>query len=79
MHKKLRDVTVHDVTDPLRLGRTAWGEMVREVIRWRELAWRLFVRDLVTVSAELWGICPACRRKKAAAQLDFMWRGGQDY
>ena len=39
----------------------------------------LFRRELATVSAELWGICPACRRKKAAAQLDFMWRGGQDY
>lgn len=29
----------------------------------------LFLRDLVTVSAESWGICPACRRKKAAAQF----------
>jgi bidirectional [NiFe] hydrogenase diaphorase subunit len=29
----------------------------------------LFLRDLVAVSAELWGICPACRRKKAAAQF----------
>jgi len=28
-----------------------------------------FVRDLVTVSAELWGTCPACRRKKAAMQF----------
>jgi len=32
----------------------------------------LFLRDLVTVSAELWGICPACRRKKAAAQFQSM-------
>jgi hypothetical protein len=38
----------------------------------------LFLRDLVAVSAVLWGICPACRRKRAAAQLDLMWRGGQD-
>jgi bidirectional [NiFe] hydrogenase diaphorase subunit len=29
----------------------------------------LFLRELATVSAELWGICPACRRKKAAAQF----------
>jgi bidirectional [NiFe] hydrogenase diaphorase subunit len=29
----------------------------------------LFLRDLVTVSADLWGICPACCRKKAAAQF----------
>jgi NADH dehydrogenase/NADH:ubiquinone oxidoreductase subunit G len=28
-----------------------------------------FLRDLVTVSSELWGVCPACRRKKAAAQF----------
>jgi hypothetical protein len=38
----------------------------------------LFLRDLATVSAELWGICPACRRKKAAAQYQLMgslaWR-----
>ena len=30
----------------------------------------VFLRELVTVSAELWGICPACRRKKAAAQFE---------
>ncbi len=36
----------------------------------------LFLRDLVTVSAELCGICPACRRKRAAAQLDFVWHSG---
>jgi predicted molibdopterin-dependent oxidoreductase YjgC len=29
----------------------------------------MFLRDLVAVSAEWWGICPACRRKKAAAQF----------
>ncbi len=29
----------------------------------------IFLRDLVTVSAELWGICPTCRRKQAAAQF----------
>ena len=28
-----------------------------------------FLRGQVAVSAELWGICPACRRKKAAAQI----------
>jgi len=32
----------------------------------------LFRRELATVSAELWGICPACRRKKAAAQFQPM-------
>jgi predicted molibdopterin-dependent oxidoreductase YjgC len=32
----------------------------------------MFLRDLVEVSAELWGICPACRRKQAARQLDIM-------
>jgi NADH dehydrogenase/NADH:ubiquinone oxidoreductase subunit G len=32
----------------------------------------IFLRELVTVSAELWGICPACRRKKAAAQFQSM-------
>jgi len=32
----------------------------------------LFLRDLVTVSAELWGICPACRRKQAAVQFQLM-------
>jgi bidirectional [NiFe] hydrogenase diaphorase subunit len=30
----------------------------------------MFLRDLVTVSAELWGICPACRRKRAAVQFE---------
>jgi hypothetical protein len=39
----------------------------------------LFLRDLVTVGAELWGICLACRRKKAPARLDFIQRGGQAY
>jgi bidirectional [NiFe] hydrogenase diaphorase subunit len=29
-----------------------------------------FLRGLVEVSEDLWGICPACRRKRAAAQLD---------
>ncbi len=29
----------------------------------------IFLRDLVAVSAESWGICPECRRKKAAAQF----------
>lgn len=29
----------------------------------------LFLRDLVTVSAESWGICPACRRKRGAVQF----------
>jgi len=32
----------------------------------------LFLRNLVTVSAELWGICPACRRKQAAVQFQLM-------
>jgi bidirectional [NiFe] hydrogenase diaphorase subunit len=36
----------------------------------------MFLRDLVTASAELWGICPACRRKQAIAQLDVIHRGG---
>jgi bidirectional [NiFe] hydrogenase diaphorase subunit len=30
----------------------------------------LFLRDLVTVSAESWSICPACRRKRAAVQFE---------
>jgi bidirectional [NiFe] hydrogenase diaphorase subunit len=30
----------------------------------------IFLRDLVEASEHLWGICPACRRKKALAQLD---------
>jgi ferredoxin len=29
-----------------------------------------FLRGLVEASEDLWGICPACRRKRAAAQLD---------
>ncbi len=29
----------------------------------------IFLRELVTVSAELWGLCPACRRRQAAAQF----------
>jgi predicted molibdopterin-dependent oxidoreductase YjgC len=29
-----------------------------------------FLRDLVEASQHLWGICPACRRKAAAAQFD---------
>ena len=29
-----------------------------------------FLRDLAEASADLWGICPACRRKQAAAQMD---------
>ncbi len=28
-----------------------------------------FLRGLVAVSAESWGVCPACRRKKTAAQF----------
>lgn len=32
----------------------------------------MFLRDLVAVSAELWGICPACRRKLTVTQLDFV-------
>jgi len=31
-----------------------------------------FLRDLAEASADLWGICPACRRKQAAAQMDVM-------
>jgi len=30
----------------------------------------IFLRDLVEASEHLWGICPACRRKQAVAQLD---------
>ncbi len=30
----------------------------------------IFLRDLVEASEHLWGVCPACRRRKAAAQLD---------
>jgi hypothetical protein len=29
-----------------------------------------FLRGLVEASQHLWGICPACRRKAAVAQLD---------
>ena len=29
----------------------------------------IFLRELVSVSAELWGVCPDCRRKQAAAQF----------
>jgi NADH dehydrogenase/NADH:ubiquinone oxidoreductase subunit G len=29
-----------------------------------------FLRDLAEASEHLWGICPACRRKQAAAQVD---------
>jgi NADH dehydrogenase/NADH:ubiquinone oxidoreductase subunit G len=36
----------------------------------------IFLRDLVEVSAELWSICPACRRKKAVMQLDSIRRAG---
>ena len=34
----------------------------------------IFLRDLVEARAVLWGICPACRRKQAAAQLDLALR-----
>jgi bidirectional [NiFe] hydrogenase diaphorase subunit len=30
----------------------------------------IFLRDLVEASEHLWGVCPACRRKQAVAQLD---------
>ena len=29
----------------------------------------IFLRELVSVSAESWGVCPDCRRKQAAAQF----------
>jgi hypothetical protein len=29
-----------------------------------------FLRGLVEASEDVWGVCPACRRKSAAAQLD---------
>jgi hypothetical protein len=33
----------------------------------------------VEASEHLWGLCPACRRKQAVAQLDFIRHGGQEY
>jgi ferredoxin len=30
----------------------------------------MFLRGVVPVSAEMWGICPACRRKQAATQFE---------
>jgi NADH dehydrogenase/NADH:ubiquinone oxidoreductase subunit G len=35
-----------------------------------------FLREQVEVSQHLWGICPACRRKKTAAQLDVVREAG---
>lgn len=37
-----------------------------------------FLRGQVEVSAELWGICPACRRKKAAAQIQLAGNSGSN-
>ena len=34
-----------------------------------------FLRGLVEASEHLWGICPACRRKQAAAQVDVVREG----
>jgi hypothetical protein len=35
-----------------------------------------FLRGLVEASEQLWGVCPACRRKGAVAQLDLARRAG---
>jgi NADH dehydrogenase/NADH:ubiquinone oxidoreductase subunit G len=35
----------------------------------------VFLRELAEASEHLWGICPDCRRKKAAAQFQPLWRG----
>ena len=38
-----------------------------------------FLRDRVEASEHLWGLCPACRRKRTVAQLDFIRHDGQRY
>jgi len=35
-----------------------------------------FLRGLVEASENLWGVCPACRRKSAAAQVDVVREAG---